>query len=75
MLSVAEEIDQRIAARKAAARWVPACGGKETPFTKNGYRLLYVWNGLSGQACEHAYLNLDTDMILSVEEESALELR
>lgn len=75
MASIAEIIDQRVAARKAAAYWVSACGGTETPFTKNGHRLLYVWNGLSGDACEHAYLNLGTDMILSVEEESALELR
>lgn len=74
-LSVAEQIEQTTARRKAAARWVPGCGGSETPFVKNGRRLLYVWNGLAGEACEHAYLDLDTDMILSVRDEQALGLR
>jgi len=73
--SVAEMIDQITARRKAAAFWVAACGGSETPFTCRGRRLLYVWNGLTGDLCEHAYLDLDTDMILSVEEEEALGLR
>lgn len=43
-----------------ADRWVPACGGHEVPFTYNGTRYLYCYN--PGQQ-QHAYLNLDTDMI------------
>lgn len=46
-------------------KWVPACGGKEVPFEKNGYRLLYCYNPKLGK---HAYLNLQTDLILSTEE-------
>jgi hypothetical protein len=45
-----------------ADRWVPACGGKEAPFTKNGTRWLYVWNPKMGQ---HGYLNLDSDLVVS----------
>jgi len=46
-----------------ADRWVPACGGTETPFrTRTGRRLLYCWNPAIG---DHAYLDVDTDLILS----------
>lgn len=46
--------------------WVPASGGKEKPFkTRTGRRLQYVWDTRSG---DHAYLDLDTDMILSPKE-------
>lgn len=49
--------------------WIPACGGTETPFvSRSGVRLLYVWQPSTGR---HAYLNMDTDMILS-DEEAAL---
>ena len=50
--------------------WVPASGGTETPFvSRSGVRLLYVWQPRSGR---HAYLNLDTDIILSDEESQSL---
>lgn len=49
--------------------WIPACGGTETPFTIRGIRVLYCWNPVSGK---HAYLNLDTDIIMSDEEFFAL---
>jgi hypothetical protein len=50
--------------------WFPASGGTETPFTaRNGMRVLYVWQPSTGN---HAYLNLDNDMILSEKEEGAL---
>lgn len=46
--------------------WYPACGGSEKPFlTKSGFRLQYMWQPSSGN---HAYLDLDRDMILSTEE-------
>lgn len=51
--------------------WVPASGGTETPFfARSGARLLYVWQPSTGS---HAYLNVETDMILS-EEESRFHL-
>jgi hypothetical protein len=43
-----------------ADRWVPACGGTEIPFEYAGTRYLYVFNP---NKHEHAYLNLDTDLI------------
>lgn len=53
-------------------RWQPACGGTEQPFrTRTGRRLLYCWNPAQDR---HAYLDCDTDRILSDEEaESALD--
>ena len=49
--------------------WVPACGGTETPFkSRTGKRLQYVWQPSTGQ---HAYLDLDSDIILSDEEAEA----
>lgn len=46
--------------------WYPASGGTEEPFiTRNRYRLLYCWQPSTGK---HAYLNLDTDIILTDEE-------
>lgn len=46
--------------------WYPACGGTETPFrTRTGRTLLYCWQPLSGR---HAYLDCQTDIILSDEE-------
>lgn len=55
--------------RRAQGNWVPACGGTETPFTtRSGMRLLYCWQPSSGR---HAYINLDTDIVLSDEEARA----
>jgi hypothetical protein len=49
--------------------WYPACGGTEQPFTtRNGFRLLYVYQPTTGN---HAYLDLDRDMVLSTEEAMA----
>ena len=50
-------------------RWVPACGGMEVPFkSRSGKRLQYVWQPSTGQ---HAYLDVDSDIILSDEEAEA----
>lgn len=53
--------------RKAAeGNWVPACNGTEVPFiTRTGQRLLYCWQPSTGR---HAYLNCETDIILTDEE-------
>lgn len=49
--------------------WVPACGGTETPFvSRSGLRLLYCYQASTGR---HAYLNCDTDVILTDEEANA----
>lgn len=56
-------------ARKAQGNWVPACGGTEKEFTMNHVRLLYCWQPSSGA---HAYINLDTDMVMTDEEVNAL---
>jgi hypothetical protein len=49
--------------------WVPACGGTEIPFkSRSGKRLQYVWQPSTGQ---HAYLDVDSDIILSDEEAQA----
>ena len=51
---------------RRADRWVPASGGHEQPFkSRSGKRLLYVWNAKTG---EHAYLDMDSDLILTPEE-------
>lgn len=64
---VTEEFAAAIYSR--ADRWVPACGGHETPFvSRSGVRLLYCFNPSTGK---HAYLNCDTDIILSYEESQA----
>jgi hypothetical protein len=49
--------------------WVPGCGGHETEFTsRRGVRLLWCYNPARA---EHAYVNLDTDMVLSDDEANA----
>ena len=49
--------------------WVPASGGLEVPFkSRSGKRLQYVWQPSTGQ---HAYLDVDSDVILSDEEAEA----
>lgn len=55
--------------RKAQGAWYPACGGTERPFlTRNGFRLQYMWQPSSGR---HAYINCDTDIIMSDEDAQA----
>ena len=49
--------------------WVPANGGTETPFdTRTGRKLLYVWDCRNGG---HAYLDCQTDLILTDDEARA----
>lgn len=51
---------------KAQGDWYPANGGSEKPFqTRMGRRLLYCYQPRSGK---HAYLDCDTDLILSDED-------
>lgn len=40
--------------------WVPAVGGTETPYLKDGRWWLYVWN--SARAI-HGFLDMSTDMV------------
>lgn len=43
--------------------WFPACDGTEVPFTtRTGKRLLYCYQPSTGK---HAYLDLDSDIILT----------
>jgi hypothetical protein len=45
--------------------WVPACGGKETPFKgRDGKTYLYMWNGVGGEKSEHAYYCQEDDLFL-----------
>ena len=54
------------AAWEQQGRWVPANGGTEVPFlSRSGVRLLYCYQPRSGK---HAYLNVDTDIVLTSEE-------
>ena len=57
---------RRLDAWREQGPWVPAAGGTETPFlARSGARLLYCYQPRSGR---HAYLNLDTDLILTDDE-------
>jgi len=56
--------------RAEQGNWVPACGGTETAFTtRSGRRLLYCWQPSTGR---HAYLDVQTDLILSDDEASGI---
>jgi hypothetical protein len=60
--TVAQILDER-AAKAAQGPWVPACGGTEVPFTtRSRRRLLYCYQPSTGR---HAYLDCETDLILS----------
>lgn len=64
-MNVAEILAARDA-KAAEGKWVPACGGTEVPFiTRNRYKLLYCWQPSTGR---HAYLNCETDIILTDDE-------
>ena len=56
-------------AKKAEqGNWYPASSGTETPFhSRSGRRLLYCYQPSTGK---HAYLDCDTDIILTDEEAS-----
>ena len=59
----------RVQRRLDNGAWYPACGGEEKPFTsRSGLRLQYLWQPSTGR---HAYINCDTDIILSDEEARA----
>jgi hypothetical protein len=59
-----EEFDKAVYNR--LNEWVPACGGTEVPFrARSGATLLYCFNPDVGK---HAYICLETDMILDDEE-------
>lgn len=65
----AYNLPETLAERIQRGRWVPACGGDEKPFrTRTGKLLLYVWHTGTG---DHAYLDCETDMILSAEDADA----
>jgi hypothetical protein len=60
--TAAELLDER-AAKASQGSWVPACGGTEVPFvTRTRRRLLYCYQPSTGR---HAYLDCETDLILS----------
>ena len=43
--------------------FIPACGGAEKPFkTKSGITVQYLWNPITK---EHAYINCNTDILLT----------
>lgn len=70
MKTVAEILEEK---KQKAERgnWFPANGGSEVPTTyRTGRRLLYCWQPSTGR---HAYLDCDTDMILS-DEDAALAI-
>lgn len=70
MESVVDLLNRR-QAEKENGNWFPANGGTETPFfTRSRRRLLYCWQPSTGR---HAYLDCDSDLILS-EEEARLAL-
>jgi len=62
-------VPERLEERKARGRWVPACDGTERPYrTRSGILILYCWNTGTG---EHAWLNVDTDTIMTADEVDA----
>lgn len=63
------ELLQRKKAEDEQGAWVPANSGTEKPFhTRTRRRLLYCWQPSTGK---HAYLDCETDLILSDEEASS----
>lgn len=72
MMSVAEVIEAK-KTKAEQGNWVAASGGAEVPFvSRSGRRLLYCYQPTTGR---HAYLNCDTDLILSdADAEQCLQL-
>ena len=63
--TLAEVLEER-RQKAEQGNWYPANGGTEVSFlTRTGRRLLYCWQPSTGR---HAYLDCDTDIILSDEE-------
>jgi hypothetical protein len=62
-LNLDPSVTYQIAVAARADTWLPGCGGTEVPFTtRTKRRLLYCWNPSNGH---HAYLDCETDLILS----------
>jgi len=59
-LILKSKLEYQIALVENADRWVPACGGYETPFLKSGQRWLYVYNFALRK---HGCLNLEQDIV------------
>jgi hypothetical protein len=57
--------EYNLAATMKLDAWVPACGGTEEVFTVHGKRFLYCYNP---KQHKHAYLDVDSDMIMSDED-------
>lgn len=56
-------------AKRDNGPWIPACGGTETAFrSRSGHLLLYCFQATTGK---HAYLNVETDIIMSDDEARA----
>lgn len=60
-MTLAETLDA-IERRNRNGMWVPASGGTEEPFMVRGRRVQYLWQPSTGA---HAYLDCDTDLILT----------
>jgi hypothetical protein len=70
-----ETLVDMLEARQRRAKqgaWMPANGGTEQPFEMRGYRLQYLFQQSTGR---HAYVNCDTDVLLTDEEVNAIFLR
>lgn len=64
-MTVAELLDKKKKEDEQGV-WVPGNSGTEKPFyTRNRRKLLYCWQPSTGK---HAYLDCETDLILSDEE-------
>ena len=66
-MNLATELENK---RKKAEQgaWLPANGGTEQPFvTRSGRRLQYLYQSTTGK---HAYIDCDTDVILTDAEAS-----
>jgi hypothetical protein len=69
-MSISEQIEA-IQYARSNSDWFPANGGTEMPFrSRSGIRMLYCWQPSTGR---HAYLNCNTDMLMT-DEESNLAL-
>jgi hypothetical protein len=69
-LSLADVLEA-VSCANSQGPWIPANGGTEEVFvSRSGKRLLYCWQQATGK---HAYLDVDSDLILS-EEEARLHL-
>ena len=64
--------DSDLAGNTEDGMWVPASGGTERPFMSRGYRLQYLWQPSTGR---HAYINCDTDILLTDAEVREIFLR